>query len=300
MSTPERFIVVGVDQSPGADSALRWAVDEARVQRLRLRLVSAYRRDWSYGQLAPFAPVPPSDFDYDRAVAEQLVASAVDRTTELADDVKIDGKAVDGNPVPVLVDESTHATLVVLGSRHLATLGATMLGSIGAGVAGHAACPVVVVRGPTVDRGVHAAVVVGVDGAGGSRNVIEFGFRYASQHKVALRAVFCWRSDLLTLITGRSHPPELESAHRWLGEAMAGWREAYPDVETHNIVIEDHPVTGLVTESAGERLLVVGHRGRHARAGTLFGSVSQGVLHHADCRVAVVAVRGPVETGSRR
>jgi nucleotide-binding universal stress UspA family protein len=73
-----------------------------------------------------------------------------------------------------------------------------------------------------------------------------------------------------------------------LSEALAGWRERYPDVDVHGAVIRDHAVAGLVSESTAERLLVVGSRGRHALAGTLLGSVSQGVLHHATCPVAVV------------
>jgi nucleotide-binding universal stress UspA family protein len=53
-------------------------------------------------------------------------------------------------------------------------------------------------------------------------------------------------------------------------------------------VVREHPVAGLVSEAAGAHLLVVGAHGRHALAGTLLGSVSQGVLHHATCPVAVI------------
>ena len=56
----------------------------------------------------------------------------------------------------------------------------------------------------------------------------------------------------------------------------------------HPAVIREHPVAGLVLASAAQYLLVVGSRGRHALAGILLGSVSQGVLHHATCPVAIV------------
>jgi nucleotide-binding universal stress UspA family protein len=54
-------------------------------------------------------------------------------------------------------------------------------------------------------------------------------------------------------------------------------------------VIREHPVAGLVDASTAQHLLVVGSRGRHALTGTLLGSVSQGVLHHATCPVAVIS-----------
>ena len=77
-----------------------------------------------------------------------------------------------------------------------------------------------------------------------------------------------------------------------MSEALAGWSQKYPDVEVHHAVIRDHPVPGLIAESLNQELLVVGTRGRHALAGTLLGSVSQGVLHHADLPVAVIPSAG--------
>jgi nucleotide-binding universal stress UspA family protein len=67
-------------------------------------------------------------------------------------------------------------------------------------------------------------------------------------------------------------------------------RDRYPNVQVHPTVLRAHPVHGLVDESTAGRLLVVGSHGRHALAGTLLGSVSQGVLHHATCPVAVVPI----------
>ncbi len=75
---------------------------------------------------------------------------------------------------------------------------------------------------------------------------------------------------------------------RWLAEMLAGWQEKYPDVRVQRAVLDDHPVRGLVAESHGQSLLVVGARSRRSRLAPLLGSVSQGILHHARCPVAVL------------
>jgi len=100
--------------------------------------------------------------------------------------------------------------------------------------------------------------------------------------------VLCWHPDLLATMKWRPSPPAPERADEWLSEALAGWREQYPDVTVHPEVIRDHPVAGLVLASSAQYLLVVGTTGHNALPGALLGSVSQGVLHHATCPVAVV------------
>ena len=131
-------------------------------------------------------------------------------------------------------------------------------------------------------------MVVGVDATPASQAVLEFGFEYASRRQVPLRAVLCWHPDLLASMLWRPEPPAPARAEAWLAETLAGWREKYPDVAVRGGVVRDHPGAALAAESASAQLLVVGNRGRHAMAGTLLGSVSQAVLHHATCPVAVV------------
>jgi nucleotide-binding universal stress UspA family protein len=74
-----------------------------------------------------------------------------------------------------------------------------------------------------------------------------------------------------------------------LAERLAGWSEKYPDVPVHRLVVRDRPAHALVDESGRAQLVVVGSRGRGGFTGLLMGSVSQALLHHAHCPVAVVS-----------
>ncbi len=282
----QRPIIAGVDDSPETHIALAWAAAEARARNVPVRVVCAYRYELPGGRLPAYVTVSSLDVEQPRQIAEQLVAGAVDTLTAAGVDAA--GEAVDGDPVQVLLDESAHASVLVLGSRHVKAFGSAVLGSVSAAVAARSHAPTVVIRGRAGRAEEGAGVVVGVDGTDASETLLAHGFDHATRHRVPLRAVLCWHPDLLALMSWRAEPPAPARVEAWLSEALAGWREKYPDVTVHPEVIREHPVAALVLASAAQHLLVVGNHGRHALAGTLLGSVSQGVLHHATCPIAVV------------
>lgn len=307
MSGEQRPVVVGVDESAGAGTALRWAIADAWRRRTPVRLVHTYRWHYSYPEIPLYGRFPmysdpdsaelqqvrDLDLQQARKVGEQLVATMVEQARKAQPDLEIDGVVIEGQPAAVLLEESSRASLLVLGSRQLKALGSEVLGSVSGAVAARADCPAVVVRGPAGPPEEGAAVVVGVDGTPAAETVLRFGFEHASRHGTPLRAVLCFHPDLLATMVWRPEPPAPERAHAWLSECLAGWRTDFPDVEVHAEVIREHPVDGLIGAALAQHLLVVGSHGRHALAGTLLGSVSQGVLHHARCPVAVVHHAGP-------
>jgi nucleotide-binding universal stress UspA family protein len=285
----QRYVLVGLGEAQDGLPALGWAAREAQVRHQDLHIVRAYH--WA-DSLVPW------ETSTERAISAELRQHAETRLQQAAThvaqrwpDVAIRRTAIDGVAWDVLVELGVHAAVTVLGSRHLSTFGGTVLGSVSTVVAARSIGPVVVVEGAAADPAEPGSVVVGVDGSPATQDVLAFAFDHASRHERPLRAVFCWRPDLIAAMQWRPEPPPPERADRWLAAAVAGWQEKFPDVGVHRAVVRDHPVSGLVAESTAQDLLVVGSHSRHARVGGLLGSVSQGVLHHATCPVAVVHPR---------
>ena len=280
-------VVVGIDVVNN-NAALHWAVKAAEGRHLGLHVVHAYGA-------ATVNPWAPPGFEHDeiemlRRGAHEVIDKTVGQVHVMSPDLVVTAAVVEGDARRVLIEETITAPITVLGSRHLASMGATLLGSVGCGVAAGAQGPVVVVRGPAGDPDEGAGVVVGIDASDSAEDVLQFGFEHASTHGSSLSAVMCWRPDPLATMRWRPEQPVPPRAEMWLAETIAGWQEKFPEVKVRSAVVRDHPVSGLVAESMAQRLLVVGTRSRHPVAGTLLGSVAQGVLHHATCPVAVIPI----------
>ena len=286
----QRAVVAGVDGSECGLQAVRWAAAEALRRQLPLRLVAAHA--WPSGGLVGD---PGLGVDY-RAVLRDVVlghlATAAADARQVAPELDIEQVEVTGYPVPVLLGESAHAEIVVLGDRGLGGFTGLLIGSVAVEVTAHASCPVIVVRGSEPDRtGPRPEpVVVGVDGSPTSEAATAFAFEAASLRRVPLVAVHVWRDVLVDATMA----PLLDwnvidsDEREVLAERLAGWTEKYPDVPVRRLVARDRPARALVEESGRAQLVVVGSRGRGGFHGLLLGSVSQALLHNAHCPVAVV------------
>jgi nucleotide-binding universal stress UspA family protein len=272
MAAPSRRrVIVGVDGRPESRTALRLAVDEARYRHCPLQIVRSVEM---YDEI-------PESAELDDAVAF---------AREDLGFTEVSGLVASGFPAAALLDQAAGAELLVVGSRPRSAIASVVLGSVGSAVATHAPCPVIVAR-TSGEHAVRAArVVVGVDGSESSDRAIDFAFGEASHRGTGLVAVHCWQVDHPTASRWNAEAfADRRNEHlRWMSESLAGFQDKYPEVRVSTSLLEGRAAVLLTELSRGAGLVVVGSRGRGGLVGMLLGSVSQSLLHHAYCSVAVV------------
>jgi nucleotide-binding universal stress UspA family protein len=138
-------IVVGVDGSDGSLSALRWALDEARLRRAKVQAIAVWHEPYA-AMVGPLGAAPAIDPEAYEDGARQTLDKAVDGadTSGLAEPVE--KLTVTGGPAEVLLEAAQGADLLVVGSRGHGGFASLLLGSVSQQVIHHAPCPVVVVR----------------------------------------------------------------------------------------------------------------------------------------------------------
>ncbi|WP_033439138.1 universal stress protein [Saccharothrix sp. NRRL B-16314] len=284
MSAP---IVVGVDGSASALTAVQWAAEEAARHRAPLKLVHAF--------LLPVRGYPEivlTGHEVREAFAQQgrrWVDEAAATARAAVPDVEVETSVVVDRPAAALIAASHGARSVVLGSRGLGGFSGLLVGSVAVAVAAHGKSPVVVVRDGIRRDG---PVVVGVDGSPTSEEAIAFAFAEASLTGAPLTAVIAWTDFLVDSAYDSRFTVDWsqveDEQQRLLAERLAGWQEKYPDVRVDRVVVHDRPVRALLDAAKDAWLLVVGSHGQGGFAGMLLGSTSQALVHHAPCPLAVV------------
>ena len=141
---PPSSIVVGIDGSPAASAALRWAVELARPAGTPLCLVHAWQLS-----AAGSAAVTAGAVEYRAAMTADARARAtrwvMDTLGGTAAAVRWVLEVHEGAPGPVLVSRSQGARLLVVGTPEHTGLRRAFGGSVSHYVVAHATVPVVAV-----------------------------------------------------------------------------------------------------------------------------------------------------------
>ncbi|CAM5694958.1 universal stress protein [Streptomyces chartreusis] len=284
-----RPITAGVDGSEESLAGLAWAAREAVRRGLPLRVVHAWRFQShdaiDAGEDTQAGWVRDGLAEVARGVAERHPGLEV--TTDV----------VEGPPAETLIAAASESEMLVLGSRGHGRVVGFLLGSVGQQVISGATRPVVRVRAGDEASGEAAGreIVVGQQGdPEDSAAALGFAFETAAARGATVRAVRAWTLPPLFAYSpaslkmldeaGGLEPHEKES----LGEALRPWREHYPDVPVVEHVEMGSGGQVLLSVSGRAQLMVVGRRVHRTAVGARIGSVAHGMLHLADCPVAVV------------
>ncbi|REF34847.1 universal stress protein [Thermasporomyces composti] len=283
MSTAVRPVVVGTDGSSGALAAVTWAALEADLHEVPLRIVHAFT--WQLPTIPPLTWEVAAE-GAPRALAELVTSEAEKAARAAAPAVPISTAIVTDQPLSLLVNESSRASLVVVGVSGFGPVADMLAGSMTVGLVARSHAPVAVVRGTAAPERTSRPVVVGVDGSSLSTDVVEVGAREAAVRGCRLLVTHVRRPGPGARVRARLRGTP--SGHKAIRQAVAGCRRRHPEVAIEERVLTGHPAGVLLDLSQQASLVVVGTRGRGGFTGMVVGSVSQALLHHAGCPVIVV------------
>ena len=142
--TPIRRIVVGVDGSDPSIRALQWAARQAAWSGATLEVLTAWNFPEHPAPLGIVVHVPWPD---------ELIAEARLKLDEVISDSlpdidpdRVHAQVIRGSAVPVLLEASRDADLLVVGSHGRGAMAELLLGSVSDRCVRHAGCSVVVIR----------------------------------------------------------------------------------------------------------------------------------------------------------
>lgn len=323
MDTGLRDIIVGVDGSNESFAALRWALQEASLTGQHVNAVYAWSRSWDMGS------EPDSDEQWTK-MRHEIAQRLRDWVAEASKDMPIDENSVKLTSVKAtgtaaLLQLGRNAQQIVVGRRSYGRVARWFLGSVSESLVEEAQVPVTVVRLPdkeesSVQNAIANAltpgggtvtyelpgsplpkdqrpIVVGVNGARGSKDALLFAINLAVLHHAPLQVIFCWQLKDLGVIEGYENsvaPIDVgqKKAERMLDELLDSISVPSAGIPD-DFIIESHAfhisaTKGLVAASRYARHLVVGSRGLSGLDAHFLGSVSKQVINFAGCTVTVV------------
>ncbi|MEU6848935.1 universal stress protein [Actinacidiphila alni] len=284
-------VVVGVDGSPASFAALDVAAAEAGRRAGSLEVITCV------GGLDEPGPVL-------RAAQERVAARHPGLTVRLWPAV--------GDPADVLVDRGRDACLVVVGSRGIGGVAALLMRSVSRRVAARTRAPLLVVRGTgprDVARGRGTGpVLLGLE-SDGDLDAALFAFEEAELRGTGLEVLHAW--TYREAVPPSPGVPAAEHVREHVGEAVhepvheavarqasaaaelprgfvAPLRRHFPHLAVETRSVRSTPCRALIAATSGAQLVVIAAHRRTHRPGIQLGPVTEALLHHAHCPVAVV------------
>ncbi len=290
-------ILVGSDLSEGSDSAVDRAIQLAEQHHAQIILVHAQGDD---------APVEDTDNEMLKQLGEVSAAVRVEEARGLSERmtrIQSRGIAADvisrvGPPGEILAAAAAErkAELIVVGTHGRTGISRFLIGSQATEVIRHAACDVLVVRGPV--KGPFARPLVAHDFSPAAGVALEHAAALCAPN-VPIEVVHAWQlpaGSWGATLLGQARFPwntvrdAVVSGAKAEADKVAAAAAATLTNPIH-IELVQGPATSVLTTAAergGHDLIAVGAHGHRGVRRLLLGSVAESTLRHAPCSVLVV------------
>ncbi len=268
-------VVVGVDGSEDSLDAVEWAAAAARRRGVPLRVVAAPA---PLPRLYATGSSPATAGEALRGLAARTLDAAIRRAEAACAGLAVETGLLTGAAPMAVTAAGDGAVMLVLGARGTGGFSAMRLGAVSRYAAGHARCPVVVLRDAPMrrTRG-RGEIVVGIGDPDDGDDALVFALDEAASGDAEVVAVHAW--------SGAERPAAAEQqlAEQRLAEALGLWRDKYAGVLVRHEVVHGHPAAVLARCSARTDLVVLGRNPDPDIA-----SIQHAVLDHARGPVAIV------------
>jgi nucleotide-binding universal stress UspA family protein len=284
MKAAEYRIVVGVDGSPDARGALRWAMEQAATYpSAHVTLVHAWFLPDAAGM------VGAEGFEIRRSAAQRVLDDAM-HGSRPPDGTTVAVRLEYGPAATAILGNAEHADLIVVGSRGRGPVSGVLLGSVSQAVVTRATAPVAVIgHSRSSDRG---PIVVGVDDSPEARSALRWAAIHAQHQGLPLKVVHAFQPHHLAGLLGMA---KLQPDAAWRADATRALAILIHEelgepgsFELEAVATQAGPAAGLLGAAEDASLIVLGSRGCGGAASVLLGSVSSEVLKRSRCPVVVI------------
>jgi nucleotide-binding universal stress UspA family protein len=241
-------IVVGLKEKQ--PTALRFAAHAALEHHTNLRVVHCLDiRTAADFVSVPYKTFPPESW---RVAGKTILDDARTVLKELTPPPDAEFLMPEGLPFQTLRDESSKASMVVVGVDAAAWFGPLFGGSVTERLATHSPIPVAVVPERTWPDPISGPVFVAIDALTPAAGPLRFAFMEASRSGRELHVAHVI-PEMDIFHHSQSHKLEVS-------EVLAGWSEEFPEVVVRRRYFFDEPGEGCIRASEEASLLVLGRR----------------------------------------
>lgn len=294
-------IVVGVDGSGAALTAVRYAAREARRCGADLDIAHATPHILSAEVTSGGAQaLTPEDY---RGIGLKLLNRARKVAREVTGDTwQISTSLLDGAPAEILAAQAADARMIVLGDQRRSLAEGVVAGAVVAGVVDAAEVPVVVVPERWVADAALGVVAVGVDDILESERLLRRALAIAAIRGATLRIVHAWElpAPYDQLVSSRIGADAWSARVRLqIEQALDRVRPEFPRVAVEVQLVHGQPASVLRDASRHTDLLLLSRGGGGEGRGRL-GGTGRAALRESGCPVEVLPLAPSVTTPGPR